>query len=106
MPLGLLVGQTTLERPKQKTPKAPFFPRHAPKRFLLEEILKKRLSEVLRVVCVVASAAQIRVDWPPMDVAQLRQRRVCTRLGCRTGGDNNAPSRLFEAILRLVRCAD
>jgi len=64
------------------------------------------LGEILRVVCMVTAAAEVSVDWPPIDLAQLRERRVCAGLRCRTGGDDNAPRCLLEAVLRLVRRAE
>src|SRR5262249_18546559 len=105
MPLHLLVGQAALECAEQKTAEAPFIARDASQRLVLQQMLKKRLGEVLRVVRVVAGAAEVGVNWSPIDSAQLRHCGLCASRSGRPRGDDNGPRRLLEALPRLVRRA-
>src|SRR5215831_449216 len=98
MPLHLLVSHAALQHAKKKTAESALFARNAPQRLVFEDMLEKRLGQVLRVVCVVAGAAEVRVNWPPIDSAELCQRSLRARLGGCACGDHDAPRRLAESL--------
>ena len=98
----LLVGQTDLQWTQEKTAEAPLLARHAPQCFVFEDVLKKRLSQVLRVLSVVGATAEIGVDRPPIDPAKFRQSRLRSRIGLGASGENDAPRGLFKTFVCLL----
>jgi hypothetical protein len=103
MPLHLLVSQKALQCAEKKTAEPPLLARDAPQRLVFQDMLEKRLGEVLRVVCVVAGAAEVRVNWSPIDSAKLCQRSLRARFGDCSCGDDNAPWRFPESNVCVAR---
>src|SRR5437660_7905989 len=100
---GALVRKTNLQRAEKEAAKTAFFARGAAQRFVLEQVLEERLREILSVVNGMAAAAQIGVDWPPIDAAKFRHSRLSARIGFGAGGENDAPRRLGKTCVAGAR---
>src|SRR5213082_2326839 len=95
---GVIVGQTKLERAEKEAVKTAFFGRSPAQCLILNQMLKKGLSEILRVMHCVAAAAKVTVNRGPVSPAKIRQRFGCLRRRSVARSENNAPRCLPETL--------
>ena len=70
------IREEMLESAEQERAEFPFVPVSARKGPALDKVEEKRLSEILRVVLVVASTAQVKIKRLPVGCAELGQSRA------------------------------
>jgi len=97
-----LVGKKVIERRQEKRAELALLGTDIFEEAPLEQMSKKTLSQILRIVRATALASHVGVERIPVGAAQFFQRFDGVRCGGLSRGQNNAPMRAVELACASV----